>query len=76
MLTVPLGLAAMIFGSMAFLVFYSPVFISDFINLIIMGYDMLFGLDSIDYSTISTLTKFLSPLLLMGMGIIGQGYSS
>ena len=54
---------------MAFIVLYSPVFISDLKNLIIMGYDtMLFGFDSIDYSSISTLTKFLSPLLLMGMG--------
>ena len=65
---VPLGVGEMIYGSMAFLVLYSPVFISDLINLIVMGYDMLFGFDSIDYSTISTLTKYLSPLLLMGMG--------
>ena len=69
MLMVPLGVGEMIYGSMAFLVLYSPVFISDLKNLFIMGYDtMLFGFDSIDYSSISTLTKFLSPLLLMGMG--------
>ena len=56
----------LIFGSATTLAFYTPVFISDLINLISMGYDMLFGID-IDYS-ISTLTKFLSPLLMMGMG--------
>ena len=57
-----------LYAATIFLVLYSPVFISDLINLIIMGYDMLFGFDSNDSTTISTLTKFLSPLLLMGMG--------
>ena len=64
-----LGALGTFLGFSIFLVLYSPVFISDLKNLIIMGYDtMLFGFDSIDYSTVSTLTKFLSPLLLMGMG--------
>ena len=48
------------------LAFYIPVLISDLINLISMGYDLLHGFD-IDYS-ISTLTKFLSPLFMMGLG--------
>ena len=56
-----------VLGSVATLTFYTPVFISDLINLITMGYDLFFEFD-IDYS-ISTLTKSLSPLFMMGMGI-------
>ena len=59
---------SMLLGYAISLLLYSPVFISDLINLIKMVCNMLFGFDSIDYSPISTLTKFLSPLLLMGMG--------
>ena len=56
-----------VLGSVATLTFYTPVFISDLINLITMGYGLFFEFD-IDYS-ISTLTKSLSPLFMMGMGI-------
>ena len=54
------------YGSLITLAFYIPVFIDDLIDLISMGYDLLFGFD-IDYS-ISTLTKFWSPLFMMGLG--------
>ena len=55
-----------LFGNAISLALYTPVFISDLVSLIIMGYDTLFGYDS-EYS-ISILTKLLSPLMLMGMG--------
>ena len=53
-----------LFGFMITLGLYTPVFISDMINLIIMGFTMDF-----DFDSISTLTKFLSPLMLTGMGV-------
>ena len=61
-----LGLIGFAGGLMSF-AFYMPVFISDLINFIRMGYGMLFGFD-IDYS-ISTMTKFLGSLFMMGIGM-------
>ena len=49
------------------LALYIPVFISDLINFMSMAFDMLFGFD-IDYS-ISTMTKFLGSLFMMGIGM-------
>ena len=58
------------FGGAMTLALYIPVLISDLINFMRMAYDMLFGFD-IDYS-ISTMTKFLGPLIMMDIGMGGM----